>query len=120
MPQLNKVVIAQHDPAAAQALTDHLDRHFHSVRLTRSLDEFRHALPSSRAQLAVVDLETIPLHEVAQLAREFHVPIICTHRVPDEEMWTAALDAGALDVCSNDDVNAILSAANMSSRAQAA
>jgi DNA-binding NtrC family response regulator len=120
MPNLHHLVIAQHDATVAQSLTANLDRHFRSVRLARSLEELKHALPRYRAQVAVVDLETIPLDEVAQLAREFDVRIICTHRVPDEDMWTAALGAGALDVCSNDDVNGILSAVHIMSRAQAA
>jgi hypothetical protein len=32
------------------------------------------------------------------------------HRVPDEEMWTAALDAGALDVCPESDGSEIVAA----------
>lgn len=120
MPQHHHIVVAQQDPTVAQALTATLDRHFRSVRLARSLDELKHALPRHRAQVAVVDLETISLEEVAQLSREFDIPFICTHRVPDEEMWTAALEAGALDVCPNDDVNSILSAVHTMSRAQAA
>jgi hypothetical protein len=34
---------------------------------------------------------------------------VCTHRIPDEEMWMAALSAGACDVCPADDVNNVLS-----------
>jgi hypothetical protein len=33
--------------------------------------------------------------------------IVCTHRTPDEVMWTEAMDAGALDCCFNDDGQAI-------------
>ena len=36
------------------------------------------------------------------------LPIVCTHRVPDEEMWMAALEAGASDVCPTDDVENVL------------
>jgi len=33
---------------------------------------------------------------------------VCTHRIPDEEMWMAALEAGASDVCATDDVGTVL------------
>ena len=36
------------------------------------------------------------------------MPIVCTHRIPDEQMWAAALAAGAEDVCPNDDVANVL------------
>jgi hypothetical protein len=36
------------------------------------------------------------------------LPIVCTHRVPDEEMWMAALTAGAADVCPSDDVGNVI------------
>jgi hypothetical protein len=36
------------------------------------------------------------------------LPIVCTHRIPDEELWTAALEAGASDVCPADDVQNVL------------
>jgi len=46
---------------------------------------------------------------VENLHREFPaLPIVCTHRIPDEEMWMAALAAGASDVCPADDVANVL------------
>jgi len=43
------------------------------------------------------------------LHRDFpELPIVCTHRIPDEEMWMAALEAGASDVCPADDVHNVL------------
>ncbi|MFB3916065.1 MAG: hypothetical protein ACE14M_05015 [Terriglobales bacterium] len=119
MPVRN-VVVAQHDPKSAEALASILDRHFRSVRLARSLDEVKSAIPKLRAEVAVVDLEMVPLAEVEKLSREYHVPIICTHRVPDEEMWTAALSAGAVDCCQSTDVQSIVSALDAMSSAKAA
>jgi DNA-binding NtrC family response regulator len=119
MPARN-VVVAQHDPKAAEALASMLDRQFRSVRLARSLEEVRFAIPKLRAELAVVDLELVPLSEIENLSREYHVPIICTHRVPDEEMWAAALSAGAIDCCQNSDLDSILSAVKAMTPAQAA
>lgn len=117
---VHNVVVAQHDSKSAEALASLLDRHFRSVRLARSLEEVRSAIPRLRAELAVVDLEMVPLTEVEKLSREYHVPIICTHRVPDEEMWAAALSAGAIDCCQNTDVRSIVSAIDTMSRARAA
>jgi hypothetical protein len=36
---------------------------------------------------------------------------VCTYRLPDEELWIAALEAGASDVCPADDVQNVLSSA---------
>jgi DNA-binding NarL/FixJ family response regulator len=47
---------------------------------------------------------------VRNLHRDFPtLPIVCTHRLPDEELWIAALEAGASDVCPADDVPKVLS-----------
>ena len=73
--------------------------------MVRSLDEVRNAIPRHRAQLAILDLELASVKDVERLAREFnHTSIVCTHRIPDDEMWTSALAAGAIDCCPNDDV----------------
>ncbi len=110
MQSLN-VVIASTDSKAASQLAESLHRHFRSVAVARSIEEVRHAIPKHRAQLAIVDLELANLKEVQQLCSEFnHTHVVCTHRIPDEEMWTAALSAGAIDCCQNADVAGILDA----------
>jgi hypothetical protein len=46
------------------------------------------------------------------LHREFpHVQLVCTHRIPDEAMWAAALTGGALDCFHTSDVRNIVAAA---------
>jgi hypothetical protein len=46
---------------------------------------------------------------VSNLHHDFpSVPIVCTYRIPDEELWIAAMDAGASDVCPADDVKNVL------------
>lgn len=120
MAQLTNIVVIQHDPQSAHVLAASLNRHFPSVRLAGSLAELKHAIPRYRAEAIVVDLEMVPLAEVQRLAHEFRVAVICTHRVPDEEMWAAALQAGAVDCCPNDDLPSILFAVNRMSRAHAA
>jgi len=37
------------------------------------------------------------------------LPIVCTHRIPDEDLWMAALEPGASEVCAADDVQNVLS-----------
>ena len=103
MQPLN-VVVANHDSLAASQLAASLNPHFRTVSVARSLVEVRHAIPKHRAHLAIVDLELASVQDVQRLAHEFgHTKIVCTHRIPDEEMWASALAAGAIDCCPNDD-----------------
>jgi DNA-binding NarL/FixJ family response regulator len=78
----------------------------------RSLGELRASIAKHRAKVVVLDIETASLSEVEKLSHDFPgVPIVCTHRLADEEMWTAALSAGAVDICPSSDTGAILTAA---------
>jgi len=111
MKSLN-VVVLQSDSVIAQSLLDSLRHSFPSVRAAVSLREVRASIARNRAEVVVVDMEVASLKEVAELSREFPKAwIVCTHRLADEEMWTAALSAGAADVCPSSDTRAILSAA---------
>ncbi len=106
------VVIAQGDPQAAEQLAASLNQHFRAVHFAGSAEEVKHSIPKNRADIAIVDLELLGFSDVEELHREFaHTHIICTHRVPDEEMWAHALDAGALDCCHTSDVRSIVLAA---------
>ena len=110
MQPLN-VVIANRDSQSAAQLAASLNTYFRNVSVVRSLDEVRHAIPMHRAQLAILDLELASVEDVERLVREFnHTSIVCTHRIPDDEMWAAALAAGAIDCCQNADVAAIIQA----------
>jgi len=110
MQPLN-VVIASIDAQATSQLAEVLQRHFRSVAVARSLDEVRHAIPKHRAQVAIVDLEMVNLKDVEELCNDFgETQVVCTHRVPDEEMWAEALTAGAVDCCQNADIAGILDA----------
>ena len=105
------VVIASPDTQAASQLAESLHRHFRSVAVARSMDEVRHAIPKHRAQLAIVDLELLNFGDVKQLCSDFgQTQVVCTHRIPDEEMWAEALTAGAIDCCQNADIAGILDA----------
>lgn len=106
------VVVAQSDPRAAEALAASLYPHFSSIQVARDAEEIRHAIPKHRADLAIVDLELVPIQEVCALHREFETTtIVCNHRLADEEMWTSTLEAGAADCCITDDVKGIVESA---------
>jgi len=103
------VVVLEGDPKLAQSLAGGLQPHFHSVYLTRSREELRDHVAQNRTGAVIVDIESWRLSDVASLHRDFPaLPIVCTHRIPDEEIWMAALDAGACDVCPADDVENVL------------
>jgi len=103
------VVVLQRDPAIVRSLTGGLHSLFHSVHVTTSHDELRDKVGQNLPEVAVLDVEASRFSEVERLHQDFpSLLIVCTHRIPDEEMWMAALEAGAVDVCPSYDVEAIL------------
>jgi chemotaxis response regulator CheB len=103
------VVLLETDPKVAHSLAGGLRPHFNSVHLTHSRDELRDKVAKSCPEVVVLDIESSRLIDVQNLHRDFPaLPIVCTHRIPDEEMWMAALEAGASDVCPSDDVQIVL------------
>jgi DNA-binding response OmpR family regulator len=110
--QPTHIVLLQSDPHIAQALSSSLTNSFHGVHVAQSVDDLRHAAAKHRPRTIILDLESASLADVEELKREFDgIRIICNHRVPDEEMWTRTLTAGADDCCPSSDTRAILSAA---------
>jgi DNA-binding NarL/FixJ family response regulator len=104
------VVLFGSDPKRAQSLAGGLRSYFHAVLVTGSREELRDEVAKNRPRAVVFDIEFSRLTDVEDLHREFPaLPIVCTHRIPDEEMWMAALEAGASDVCPSDDVDDVLS-----------
>ena len=102
------VVVLEKDPRLARSLAGGLRPHF-SVHLTRSHDEMRDNVARNHPEAVVLNLEHWCLTDVENLHQAFpQLPIVCTHRIPDEEMWMAALAAGACDVCPADDVGNVL------------
>ena len=113
--QALSIVVFQSDPRLAQALAATLSLHYHQVHAVDSLEELRPALHRHRAEVAILDVENSSLSEVQRLHREFPgLSIVCTHRVADEEMWAAALNAGASDMCPAFDTNGIALSAERS------
>jgi DNA-binding NarL/FixJ family response regulator len=103
------VVVLQNDPRVAQSLAGKLSSHFQAVHVTHSGDELRKRVTKSRPEVVVLDMENSRLTDVSSLHHDFpSLPIVCTHRLPDEELWIAALEAGASDVCQSSDVQNVL------------
>lgn len=112
MKPLN-VVVLQSNAQLAESLCSSLQEHFKGVATARNLEEARHMVPKNRAGVAIVDLEAATLLEIDELRREFpELGIVCTHRLADEELWAAALNAGAIDCCHPADVRSLVHAAN--------
>jgi DNA-binding NarL/FixJ family response regulator len=110
MQPLN-VVLLQNDSGVAQALVSALASSA-SVRQVKSLGELRHSIAKHVTGVAILDMEAASMSDVEHLSREFpKARIVCTHRLADENMWTAALNAGAADVCPPSDTRGIVRAA---------
>jgi len=104
------VVVLEKDPAVAQSLAGSLCPHF-SVHVSASHEHFLDNVARNHPEAVILNLEHSPLSDVERLHEAFpQLSIVCTHRIPDEEMWMAALSAGACDVCPADDVNNVLTA----------
>ena len=102
------VVVLEKDPSVAHSLAGGLNSHF-SVHVTQSHEDFRDTVTRNHPEAVILNIEFWRLTDVESLHRDFpELPIVCTHRVPDEEMWMAALEAGASDVCSTDDVGHVI------------
>ena len=111
MPQ-STVVLALTSPRAAEVLAVALHSYFETVAVVHAPEHLQPALLKFRANVVVVDLEMVAVRDVETLHREFpHVLLVCTHRVPDEAMWAAALSGGAMDCFCTSDVHSIVAAA---------
>jgi DNA-binding response OmpR family regulator len=105
---VQNIVVLEKDPRVAKSLAGGLRPHF-SVHVTRSREELRDNVARTHPQAVVLNIEHWLLDDVESLHRDFPtLPIVCTHRIPDEEIWMAALTAGASDVCPADDVENVL------------
>jgi DNA-binding response OmpR family regulator len=105
-------VVVESDPRVAKTLAGGLSAHFHSIHLARSGEDLRERVARSRPEVVILDMEYSRLADLRNLHHDFpSLPIVCTHRVPDEQLWIAALEAGATDVCAVDDVQNVLTSA---------
>jgi DNA-binding NarL/FixJ family response regulator len=109
------VVILQSDPRIAQSMVDSFADSFEVVQSVGSLDEVRSGLTDHHWSVLIMDLEAVGLQDVQDFSQQFpDIKIICNHRLADDEMWTAALGAGAVEFCRSSDTTSILRAAAIS------
>jgi DNA-binding NtrC family response regulator len=105
------VVIVHSDVDFAQKLADDLQSYFGRIIVSENALEFRTLLLRQETRGVVLDLESVKVEEIRQLARDFHnLTIVCTHRSPDEQMWIAALEAGATELCHTLDLKSMIRA----------
>ncbi len=103
------VVVLESDPSVARTLAGKLSSHFHSVHMAHSSGELRERIAKNRPEVVIVDMEYSRLTDVRSLHDDFpSLPIVCTHRIPDEQLWVDAMEAGASDVCRADEVQNVL------------
>ena len=113
------VLVVEKNPELALSLAGGLSPHF-SVHVTGSHDELRDNVARTHPQAVVLNIEHWRLAEIESLHQDFpELSIVCTHRIPDEELWMAALAAGASDVCPIDDVGNVLTSVLRSTAAAA-
>jgi DNA-binding response OmpR family regulator len=108
----SSVVLYQSNSETAEILAAGLSQHFESVYLAGSVSEAGPAISQHHAEALVLDLEAVDWAELSRLRQDYpSLHIVGTHRLADEELWTAALNQGASDICEprqDDVVRAVL------------
>lgn len=106
------VALLQSDAGTVRTLYSSLCHHFHAIHAANNIDELRQTIARHRTEVVIVDTEMVSLSEIERLRREFAgICVVCTHRLADDEMWTAALNAGAADMCCSVDTRSIVTSA---------
>ena len=104
----HRIVLLEGDLAQKHSLELTLRETSGHVYTADSLGELRRQIALRRADVAVVNMELASLPDVKQLTREFPATsIVCHHRLADENLWTAVMNAGASDICSSGDSKGI-------------
>jgi DNA-binding NarL/FixJ family response regulator len=89
-----------------------LSKSFSSIDAIHSIDKLQKSMTEHRPAVVIIDLEMVSMNDVKRLCSDFSdVKVICTHRLADDEMWTQALSAGAVDVCPSFDIGGIANSA---------
>jgi len=112
----NSLVILHKDPAHVASLLPHVKSVSDTVFAVHSLSELRTLISKCSIQTAVIDLAMVSPEEIIYL-QKLGMRIVCTHHFADDSMWAAALAAGALDCCFDDDAPAICRAIRQSAAA---
>ncbi len=111
------VIVAQNNPSIAHDIVSRLRTRVHNVSFVHSRAELRAEMTKRRADAVILDLELVGPKELRQFCEEFRgITIVATHRSPDDKMWKAALEMGAVDCCHCADVEGILRAITQNAR----
>jgi hypothetical protein len=114
MPESNLVVL-QSDADIERSLVSAFTNLAKHVRATRCMTQLRDEVTQTHAKIVVLDMEAASIAEIEQFVRDFpFVRLVCNHRLADDEVWKAAMNAGAEDCCSSRDMRGILNAAGLS------
>ena len=91
-----------------------LSQEFSAVYTARSVDELQTQIRKHRAQAAIVDMELVSVDDLEALSHEFPaVRFVCNHRLADDALWTAVMNAGAADCVPSFDIEGMVSAASL-------
>src|SRR5690242_2278566 len=108
MKPLSAIVVHRSE-APAQILAESLRQHLRFVSTAGSYSEGCNQAKLHRAQLMILDLETIALNQVRVLLKELPgITVVCTHRSADDRALDDVLAAGAADCCLESDIRAIV------------
>ena len=108
MQPLN-VVIAHGDCVVAESLASLMHGYFRSIAVAPTAEDVRKVIRRQQADAVVIDLGMMSIEEVHDLCLEFSdVSFVTTHRIPDDQMWSLSLAAGAVDCCDDHDVRNII------------
>ena len=106
-------IVVHKDQAPAQLLAQSLRQHLRFVSTADGYEQACDQVQQYRAQMLILDLETISLQQIKRLRGELPgVAIVCTHRSPDDHEWTEVLEVGVADCCLESDIRAIVLAAD--------
>ena len=106
-------IVVHKDQTPAQLLAESLRQHLRFVSTAAGYAEGLEQVKQYRAQLMILDLETITLDEIRKLREELPgIAIVCTHRIANDRQWAEVLGAGIADCCLESDVRAIVLAAD--------
>jgi hypothetical protein len=110
----NAIVVLQTDHSRAENLVSGFRSVSEAVFIVQSLPELQALVSQFPILIGVLDLNLVTYQEIAHLRNQLGMEIVCTHRTPDDVMWTEAMDAGAIDCCFDDDGPAICRAIHRS------
>jgi DNA-binding NtrC family response regulator len=107
----SSAVLLQSDSGVVRSLAASLSNSF-QVHVAESMADLRDVSASSPVEVVILDMEKVSFGELEDIRRIMPgVRIVCNHRLADEKLWTATLDAGAVDCCPSWDIHNLVNAA---------